>query len=65
MEQYCRCKFVHGAILLPTRRRPTAALNDAVEALVESARTLTRDGEGSDGMIQTFRCTFKDAGLPF
>jgi Zn-dependent metalloprotease len=43
---------------------PTAAFNDAVEVLVESARTLTRDGEVSDGMTQTVRLAFKDVGLP-
>ena len=43
---------------------PTAAFEDALEVIVESARTLTRDGKVANGMTQTVRLAFKEVGLP-
>jgi Zn-dependent metalloprotease len=42
----------------------TANFNDAVDVIVESARTLTRDGVATQGTTQTVRAAFKEVGLP-
>ena len=42
----------------------TANFNDAVDVIVESARTLTRDGVAPQGTTQTVRSAFKEVGLP-
>lgn len=42
----------------------TANFNDAVDVIVESARTLTRDGVAPLGTTQTVRAAFKEVGLP-
>ena len=43
---------------------PTADFNDAVDVIVESARTLIRDGVVPEGTTQTVRLAFKEVGLP-
>ncbi|MDH3968226.1 MAG: M4 family metallopeptidase [Rhodospirillales bacterium] len=43
---------------------PTADFDDAVEIIVESARTLVGDGVVPEGTTQTVRLAFKEVGLP-
>ena len=43
---------------------PTADFNDAVDVIVNSARTLTLAGEVPEGTTQTVRLAFQEVGLP-
>ncbi len=42
----------------------TAKFNDAVQVIVESARTLTKEGKVPLGSTQRVRAAFKAVGLP-